>query len=574
VTIYIIDTEFGYRDELEVRGNLKPICACLVNLETGEEHPFWNDSFDDLRRFINDNLDCLFVAHNMTSEVRVLKHLSVPIPNLWYCTFISYRWLSNRRIGKRDKSIPPASLVAALEHFGEAHEDPIGKRELQERLGKLQYHPSERERILRYCLQDCHATATLFRHLRRQGAPCERSWTEYAKAVVDIEDEGLLIDERALGEIVGSARRLRDLLVAKGNHEYPFFDANGSLNAAQTLDWVRQRSKSWCGALTKKGALSLADKSLEKLATRFPEIENVRQIKASISLLKNAGLKASRGRSYFSVVPFRTITGRNAPSDFLFAKPKWCRFLVIPEPGHILLGVDYDAQEFGIAAALSGDKAMLDAYWDGDPHIGFAIRTGACPRGATKETHPAMRKRYKETNLAILYGKTIPATALMLGTSQAAAAKLYAEHQRLFPTFWDWSARVKSKIRRTGEMWSSLGWRAKTKFSSPRSKLNFAMQATGADIMRLSIVYLRQLGVRVLAPIHDGFLLTCRMDEHDDTVKRIDLAFDKACRQALGGRTLRWTVSAPYTQRYVDEDGQEMWDLLCSGSKEIGALAL
>jgi DNA polymerase I len=70
---------------------------------------------------------------------------------------------------------------------------------------------------------------------------------------------------------------------------------------------------------------------------------------------------------------FRSRTGRNQPSNtrFIFGPSVWLRGLVKPLPGHGLGYVDWDQQEFGTAAALSGDVAMQAAYRSGDPYLAF-----------------------------------------------------------------------------------------------------------------------------------------------------------------------------------------------------------
>ena len=49
--------------------------------------------------------------------------------------------------------------------------------------------------------------------------------------------------------------------------------------------------------------------------------------------------------------------------------------------------------EFGIAAALSGDQAMMEAYRSGDPYLSFAKQANAAPPDATKATHGALREQ-------------------------------------------------------------------------------------------------------------------------------------------------------------------------------------
>ena len=67
---------------------------------------------------------------------------------------------------------------------------------------------------------------------------------------------------------------------------------------------------------------------------------------------------------------FRARTGRNQPSNsrFIFGPSVWLRGLIKPPAGMGLAYVDWRAQEFAVAAALSGDQAMMAAYRSGDPY--------------------------------------------------------------------------------------------------------------------------------------------------------------------------------------------------------------
>jgi hypothetical protein len=58
----------------------------------------------------------------------------------------------------------------------------------------------------------------------------------------------------------------------------------------------------------------------------------------------------------------------------------------------------------GIAAALSGDAALLEAYRSGDIYLAFAKQAGLAPPEATKATHKAVRDACKGVVLGTLYG--------------------------------------------------------------------------------------------------------------------------------------------------------------------------
>jgi len=90
------------------------------------------------------------------------------------------------------------------------------------------------------------------------------------------------------------------------------------------------------------------------------------------------------GRLRTFLGPFGTQTGRNAPkaSRFVLAMSAWLRCLIAPPPGFVIIGHDYASQEFGIAAVMSKDPAMSQAYVSGDPYLYFAKAAGAVPQNA------------------------------------------------------------------------------------------------------------------------------------------------------------------------------------------------
>src|SRR6516162_6151014 len=78
---------------------------------------------------------------------------------------------------------------------------------------------------------------------------------------------------------------------------------------------------------------------------------------------------------------WRRRTWPNQPSNakYIFGPSVWLRSLIKPPPGFSVAYIDWSQQEFGIAAALSGDRSMQDAYLSGDPYLGFAKQAGAVP---------------------------------------------------------------------------------------------------------------------------------------------------------------------------------------------------
>src|SRR5260370_7949654 len=140
--------------------------------------------------------------------------------------------------------------------------------------------------------------------------------------------------------------------------------------------------------------------------------------------------------------PFKSKTGRNQPSNsrHIMGLPKPYRCLIQPPPGYALGAVDYASQEFGIAAALSGDTEMQADYEKEDTYVGFA--RAAFGVIAFPDDGGAMRKKCKESVLGGMYGLGAEALAYKHGISAAEARDLQAMVPRIYPVFDAWLKRV------------------------------------------------------------------------------------------------------------------------------------
>src|SRR5262249_50745374 len=138
------------------------------------------------------------------------------------------------------------------------------------------------------------------------------------------------------------------------------------------------------------------------------------------------------GRNRCGFMPFGTVTGRNAPkaSEFIFCLASWLRASIAAEPGMAGAYLDYEQQEFGIAAALSGDRNMMQAYRSGDSYLAFAVQAEAAPPDATKQTHRQVRERFKTCALGIQYSMGCNALGDRLGSSPAHGRQLIQMHRQ------------------------------------------------------------------------------------------------------------------------------------------------
>ena len=179
------------------------------------------------------------------------------------------------------------------------------------------------------------------------------------------------------------------------------------------------------------------------MARRYPnEVGPIRELRHALGQMRlNELAVGSDGRNRCLLSPFRSRTGRNQPSNskFIFGPSAWLRSLIQPQPGTALAYIDWSQQEFAIAAALSGDTAMMEAYTSGDPYLTFAKQAGAVPADATKQSHPNERGQFKVCALAVQYGMGERSLASSLGEADIVGRELLRLHRQTYPKYWQWS---------------------------------------------------------------------------------------------------------------------------------------
>jgi len=223
--------------------------------------------------------------------------------------------------------------------------------------------------------------------------------------------------------------------------------------------------------------------------------------------------------------------------------------------------VDWSQQEFGIAAALSGDSAMMAAYTSGDPYLTFAKQARAVPPNATKKSHPRERDQFKVCALAVQYGMGPQSLAQSLGQPEAMARELLRLHRETYPKFWRWSEAAVNHAMLRGWLHTVFGWRVHVgPRANPRSLANFPMQANGAEMLRLACCLATERGIAVCAPVHDALLVEGPAGQIQDVVNETQQAMAEASRVVLSEFELRSEAKIVcHPDRYSDPRGEQMW---------------
>ena len=315
----------------------------------------------------------------------------------------------------------------------------------------------------------------------------------------------------------------------------------------------------------------VSDATFKAKAEQYPQLQNLRELRATLSQTRHLGVAVGAdGRNRCMLSPFRSKTGRSQPSNakFIFGPHKWIRHLIKPEEGTALAYIDYQQQEFAIAGALSGDKAMQACYQSGDPYLEFAKMARAVPSDATRDSHKVQRQQFKTCALGVLFGLSGEGMARKLGLSPEGGRQLLRLHKIVFCEFWRWQESVIANALLNMEMRTVMGWRM---YVPPRTDLrdrnkertlaNFPLQANGAEMLRVAVIKAHEMGVRVLAPVHDALLIEAAEDCIEAEVAKTQEVMADASGVILDGFCLGTDVEViRWPDRFSDDRGAAVWN--------------
>lgn len=507
--------------------------------------------------------DSLVVAYKATAELGCHLRLGWPPPENTLDLYPEFRCLTN------DLKLPKGSgLRGALHHYHLSTMVTLKKeaiRSLADRGGP--WTESERSDLLECCGDEADALVRLLaKMIPSLDLPHALERGRFMTAVARMERTGVPVD-------VGLVRRIRTNWTSIRRQFIEDVDADYGVYVGTRFSqegfrrWLEREGINWPILNTKNGSLQLDRKTFKRMAQRYPQVEPLRSLRQMLSQLRSLALSiGADGYSRTSLSPFRAKTSRNQPSstEFIFGLSSWARQLLCPAPGNALAYLDWKQQEFGIAAALSGDTAMMDAYRTGDPYLAFAKQAGAVPADATGETHAARREQFKQCALAVLYGMGVRSLAERLGISATEAQGLLTMHRKTYRKFWRWSDAVLDYAHFYGELHSTFGWRIRvTPDTSNRTLRNFPMQTNGAEMLRLACCMLTERGIRVCAPIHDAVLVEAPVTDIDAVVAKAQGIMAEASAIVLGGFALH-TDKKEITKSgsWEDSKGKEVWEKL------------
>lgn len=276
-----------------------------------------------------------------------------------------------------------------------------------------------------------------------------------------------------------------------------------------------------------KTGLSTAASELEKLSGSHPIIDLISEHR-ELAKLKNTYIDTlpkqldKEGRVHSTFNQTVTSTGRLSSSEpnlqnipIRSEMGKKIREAFVSEKGCVLASLDYSQIELRLAAALTGEKHMIEAFLAGeDIHRQTAAEIFSVEeKDVTKE----MRSRAKTINFGVLYGMGSGGLAAATKMSRAEAEDFLARYYSSHPAIVDYVERTKALAYKTGYVETIFGRRRyvpeiksfmpQVQAAAERMAVNMPIQGTAADIIKMAMIEIDKNivsdDVKMILQVHD-----------------------------------------------------------------------
>jgi DNA polymerase-1 len=265
-------------------------------------------------------------------------------------------------------------------------------------------------------------------------------------------------------------------------------------------------------------------REMEKLRGTYvdalPQLVNPRtgRIHTSFNQTVAATGRLSSSDPNLQNIPIRTALGREIRKGF------------VPDPGYVLLAVDYSQIELRILAHFSGDEPLVRAFREGiDVHRQTAAVVFEVP---IDQVTADQRAQAKTINFATLYGQGPFALAQQLGISREDAKTFIAAYFERFKGVRGYLDRMVATAHERGYVETLLGRRRfipelqsrnwNIRQFGERVAQNTPIQGTAADLIKKAMIDVDRAleasdwGARLLLTVHDELLFEVPEDRVED----------------------------------------------------------
>ena len=308
----------------------------------------WENEFGDKPPYSIGH-DSLFVAYYASAELGCHRALGWGNPVHTLDLFTEFRDHTSGLTVPAGRGLLGALVFHRLDHIGADEKNEM--RELALRGGPW----TERERadLLNYCQTDVDALDRLLpAMLPYLDLPHALLRGAYMAAAAAMEWAGVPIDVPTLERLRARWEHIQSQLILHTPIARGLYDGN-TFKQDRFIAFLAAQEIRWPYLAT--GRIDLEDDTFAEMAGIYPIIRPIYDVRHAMAKLRLSSLTVGKdGKNRTLLSAFQAKTGRNQPSNakFIFGPAKWMRGLIKPEPGFGIAYLDWEQQEFGIAAGL------------------------------------------------------------------------------------------------------------------------------------------------------------------------------------------------------------------------------
>jgi DNA polymerase-1 len=472
------------------------------------------------------------VLHNFKYDFEIIKNNFGVELNL-YADSMIMAWLLNS-----DKAVGLDKL--ALEEFNHtmiAFKDVVKKGE--------NFSNIDLDDACKYAAEDAYITKLLYDrllvNLEKEKVIYDVAKSlefPFIKVLSELQTNGIKVDVKFLEELKGSNKEYIDGLVSS---IYELSGCEFNINSPKQLGEVLFVTLELPHGKKTKTGYSTNEQVLQKLKGEHPVIDKLMEYREAFKLqstyiepLLELGLSKEDNRIHTSFLQTGTATGRlsskNPNLQNIPVRSEAGRNIrkgFIARDGYKLFSVDYSQIELRLLAHFSKDKALCEAFNNGeDIHTRTAIEIFG------EEDAAAKRNIAKSINFGLIYGMGAKKLGETLGIPTKEAKGYIEKYFESFTNIKEYLSSVESDAQNNGYIKTLLGRKRKFDFASAtpmlkaaylREAVNAVFQGSAADLIKLSMLeifqkYQRREDVKMLLQIHDELIFEIKEEILDEVV--------------------------------------------------------
>lgn len=401
-----------------------------------------------------------------------------------------------------------------------------------------------------YAAEDAWMTRLIYFHLHKSMELAsvahlvdEAKSVEYPfiNLLIRMEGRGIKVDAERLTTLHST---LTQTVVDLTEEIYRLTQSEFNIRSTQQLGVILFQKLGLKGGKKTKTGYSTNEAVLQSLRDEHPVIEkllsyreNQKILSTYITPLLKLCKRDPQNRIYTSFLQTGTATGRLSSKDpnlqnipVRSALGRSVREAFVAKDGYKLVSIDYSQIELRLLAHFSQDKALVDAFANGeDIHMTTALKLFGTEEAKEK------RSFAKSINFGLLYGMGSRKLSVELGISTSEAKDIIANYFSSFPTVKNYLEGIQESVKEQGFVETILKRRrifdyenanGMQKAAYMRESVNTVFQGSSADLIKLSMLEIESaiidesLHASMILQIHDELIFEIREDEVEAISRR------------------------------------------------------